>query len=31
MEKQGKDRAEINKVLKEKFADGNHGGKGGGC
>ena len=30
MEKQGKERAEINKALKERFADG-HGGKGGGC
>ena len=31
MEKQGKDRAEINKALKERFADAGHGGKGGGC
>ena len=31
MEKQGKDRAEINRALKEKFADGNPGGKGDGC
>ena len=31
MEKQGKNRAQINQALKEKFADGNPGGKGGGC
>lgn len=31
MEKQGKGRDEINKTLKEKFSDGNHIGKGGGC
>ena len=31
MEKQGKDRAEINTVLKERFSDGARGGKGGGC
>lgn len=31
MEKQGKDRVEINKALKERFADGGHGGKGCGC
>lgn len=31
MEKQGKSMDEISKALKEKFPDGNHGGKGGGC
>lgn len=31
MEKQGRDRAEINRILKEKFAGGSHGGKAGGC
>ena len=29
MEKQGKDRAQINKALRERFADGSHGEKGG--